>query len=251
MYRRITHDIVEQHYNHPSVIPQSIAGNVHYMLSPPVASDVNTPGSMTPGVLPPLPPQVINERTLIFRMDSRTLWTRYSLGMINFSVSDFGSLPSTANVESNLSRNAAQIGTYFVPYYGITAGTKIGDLLSVMTKNGVKVVEAIKNNVADLQVYTDIWAQQTRALAQYLNQLNPAQYPTDLLDEMLTNLTGFWVADFRARFAQDFAADAIALDNILKVAVSGIPDHANKGYSSLADILSRGIIAQFPLSFVE
>jgi hypothetical protein len=68
---------------------------------------------------------------------------------------------------------------------------------------------------------------------------------------MVTNLVGFWVDDFKARFANDFATDAVALDNILKVAVTGIPNHANKGYSSIADILSRGIIAQFPLSFVE
>jgi hypothetical protein len=216
-----------------------------------MSADVTTPSAGIPGVLPPLPSQVINERTLIFRMDSRTLWTRYALGMINYSVSNFGNMPSTANVKNNLSRNASAIGTYFVPYYGITAGTKIGDLLAVITKNGVKVVEAIKNNTADIQVYTDIWLQQTQALAQYLNELNPGQYPTDLLNEMLTNLTSFWVVDFRARYTEDFAADAVALDNILKVAVSGIPDHANKGYQSLADILSRGIIAQYPLSFVE
>jgi hypothetical protein len=216
-----------------------------------MSADVTTPSAGIPGVLPPLPLQVINERTLIFRMDSRTLWTRYALGMINYSVSDFGNMPSTANVKNNLSRNASAVGTYFVPYYGITAGTKIGDLLAVITKNGVKIVEAIKNNTADIQVYTDIWAQQTQALAQYLNELNPGQYPTDLLNEMLTNLTDFWVVDFRARYTEDFAADAVALDNILKVAVSGIPDHANKGYQSLADILSRGIIAQYPLSFVE
>jgi len=214
------------------------------------APDTTVPGAVAPTVLPPLPAQVINERTLTFRMDSRTLWTRYALGMINFSVSDFGNLASSANVKNNLSRNAAAIGAYFVPYYGITAGTRIGDLLTVITDNGVKVVEAIKNN-ADIAVYNSIWAQQIMALAQYLNQLNPAQYPVDLLNEMLTNLTRFWVTDFQARARNDFAADAVALDNILKVAVSGIPDHANKGYSSLADILSRGIIAQYPLSFVE
>jgi hypothetical protein len=216
-----------------------------------LAADVTPIGLGVSGVLPPLPPQVINERTLIFRMDSRTLWTRYALGMINFSVSDFGNLPSTNNVQNNLSRNAAAVGSYFIPYYGITAGTKISGLLDVLLKNGVKVVDAIKNNTTDTQVYTNIWAQETRSLAQYLNELNPSQYPTDLINEMLTNLTKFWVADFEARYAEDFAADAVALDNILKVAVSGIPDHANKGYSSIADILSRGIIAQFPLSFVE
>jgi hypothetical protein len=218
-----------------------------------ISMDAVPSGSLTPNVLAPLPIQVINERTLIFRMDSRTLWTRYSLGMINYSVTAFGKLTEREPVKNNLSRNASGVGTYFVPYYGITAGTKISGLLDAILKTGVKVVDTIDKGTADsdVAVYQEIWAQQTRALAQYLNELNPAQYPTDLVNEMLINLTEFWLADFQARKSGDFAADAIALDNILKVAVIGIPDHANKGYSSLADILSRGVIAQYPLSFTE
>jgi len=211
---------------------------------------VVAPGVITPGILPLLPSVVINERTLIFRMDSRTLWTKYSLGMINYSVSDFGNLSSTAQVEANLARNSADIGNYFVPYYGITAGTKIGNLSGVIIKNGIKVVQTIKAR-GDYDVYKEIWFRQVTAIAEYFNELNPSQYPKDLLIEMFTNLTNFWIDDFEARINNDFAADTIALDNIFKVAVIGIPNHINKGYSSIADILSRGIISQFPLSFVE
>jgi hypothetical protein len=222
-------------------------GNTHTLKANMVAV---APGALTPGILPPLPSVVINERTLIFRMDSRTLWTRYSLGMINYSVSDFGNLSSTPQVEANLARNAADIGNYFVPYYGITAGTKIGNLLAVMVKNGVKVVQTVKVG-GDYDVYKEIWFREITAVAEYFNELNPSHYPKDLLIEMFVNLTNFWVDDFKARINNDFAADTIALDNILKVAVIGIPNHINKGYSSIADILSRGIISQFPISFVE
>jgi len=246
MYKKITHEIVEEHFDHPAVLPKEIKAKISL-----VKPDIVSPGAGIPGVLPPLPGIVINERTLIFRMDSRTLWTRYALGMINYSVSDFGNLASTNNVESNLIRNASGVGNYFIPYYGITAGTKIGNLLAVICKNGTKVVQSLKSGNKEINVYVDIWYKECTSLAEYLNGLNPNQYPTDLITEMLVNLTNFWVDDFKARIENDFAADAIALDNILKVAVIGIPDHANKGYSSLADILSRGIIAQFPLSFVE
>jgi hypothetical protein len=225
MYKKITHDIKEEHYG-AAMVPSN------------------------PGVLPPLPGAVINERTLVFRMDSRTLWTRYSLGMINYSVSRIGNLSGTAAVERNLSRNASAVGDYFVPYYGITAGTKIGSLLSVILLNGVKVVEDLVDK-KDIAVYQTIWTKQIYEWADYLNQQNPAYYPRDLLIEMMTNLTGFWVDDFRARIDGDFASDSVALDNILKIAVTGIPNHVNRGYSSIADILSRGIVAQFPLSFTD
>jgi len=225
MYKKITRDIQEEHYGAAMISPN-------------------------PGVLPPLPSAVINERTLVFRMDSRTHWTRYSLGMINYSVSRLGNLSSTPAVERNLSRNANFIGDFFVPYYGITSGTKIGNLLNVITLNGVKVVEALVDK-KDIEVYQTIWDKQIYEWADYLNQQNPSYYPRDLLAEMMTNLTVFWVEDFQARIDSDFAADSVALDNILKVAVTGIPNHVNRGYSSIADILSRGIVAQFPLSFTE
>lgn len=198
----------------------------------------------------PLPQAVINERTMTFRMDNRTLWTRYSLGMINYSVSLFGGLGSTDSVEANLARAAAAIGDYFIPFYGITAGNKIGSLLVVISKNGTKIVQAIKDQ-KDYSPYLSIWTKQIDELSKYLNELNPSQYPAELLSGQLTALTDLWVTDFNARYQEDFITDTIALDNILKVAVSGIPNHTRKGYTSIADILSRGIIAQFPLTFME
>lgn len=210
---------------------------------------VPTELKMKIGPFDPLPAVVINEKTLIFRMDSRTMWTRYSLGMINYSVSSMGNLSSTQTVEKNLARAAATIGEFFIPYYGMRSGNKIGSLLTVIANNGVKVVEAIKNK-KDIAAYEVIWIKQIDELASYLNEINPGQYPVDLLAEQFSSLVKLWTEDFNARFSSDYITDSIALDNILKVAVSGIPNHTNKGYSSIADTLSRGIIAQFPLTFV-
>lgn len=224
MYKVINHTITEEHYGHPTMAPM-------------------------PGVISPLPPSVMTDETMTFRMDSRTLWTRYALGMINFSVSDFGNLASTDNVKNSLARNAAAIGQFFVPYYGFTTGDKITNLLNALIKNGEKIVGIIKSGKTDVAAYVDIWAQQSMALADYLHEINPSNYPKDLLTDMFTTLTKFWLDDFMARYTNDFAADAVALDNILKMGVTGVPDHAKAGYSSIADVLSRGIIAQFPLLF--
>lgn len=196
-----------------------------------------------------LPTVVINEKTMTFRMDNRTLWTRYSLGMINFSVALYSNM-DFQNVSENLKRAAMACGNYFTPYYGINAARKIGSLLSVIAFNGERVAEALRNE-KDITAYETIWDKQIDELASYLNELNPQHWPKDTLDEMFINLTALWVDDFKARLAKDFVADSVALDNIVKVAVSGIPNHIRKGYTSIADIISRGIIAQSPLEFVE
>jgi hypothetical protein len=129
------------------------------------------------------------------------------------------------------------------------SGNKIGSLLTVISNNGARVVDAIKNK-RDMAAFEVIWSKQIDELANYLNEINPQQYPKDLLFEQFSSLTRLWTEDFNARYNNDYITDSIALDNILKIAVSGIPNHVNKGYVSIADTLSRGIIAQFPLSFV-
>ena len=244
MYKKITHDIVEEHYDHPMVLPKD-------MCTPPPPT-LSSTGPSTNGTLKtPLPPAVMTEQTMTFRMDSRTLWTRYALGVINYSVSDLGNLASTNNIKNSMARNSSNVGTFFTPYYGFTTSSKIGDYLNALCVNATKVVEVIKSGKTDTNVYQDIWNKQCRSLAEYLNSINPNNYPTDLLTEMFSTLTKYWTDDFNARYTDDFASDAVALDNILKIGVTGVPDHAKSGYSSIADILSRGVIAQFPLLFVD
>jgi hypothetical protein len=223
MYKTVRHKVTEEHYINGRLVKST-------------ASDS-------------LPTVVINEKTMNFRMDNRTLWTRYSLGMINFSVALYGNMNS-GNVLENLKRAGQACGDYFVPYYGLNAAKKIGSLLIVIAVNGSKVAESVQSK-RDIVPYETIWDKQIDELATYLNQLNPQHWPKDTLDEMFINLTALWADDFKARLAEDFVADSIALDNIVKVAVSGIPNHVYKGYTSIADIISKGIIAQSPMSFVE
>jgi hypothetical protein len=231
MYKKITHDIVEEHYDHPIVMPTEIKATM-------------------PDMIAPLPTVVINEKTLMFRMDSRTLWTKYSLGLVNYAVSSVADLSTTPSVEERLTKSATLIGDYFIPYYGIRAGSDIGKMLTDIFENGVQVVEVLKSkgNIVPLQIK---WAQQTKALAELFNQLNPGQYPVLLIEEMLQALTRLWTDNINARITSNIIMNAESIDGINKLVITGIANHVNKGYQSLADVLSRGVIAQYPLIFTE
>lgn len=71
-----------------------------------------------------------------------------------------------------------------------------------------------------------------------------------LIEEMFNNMTTFWYNAIVARYNEDWSANEAAIDNLNKLVVTGIANHVNKGYSSIADIFSRGIIAQYPSLFV-
>ena len=196
-----------------------------------------------------LPIVVINEKSMIFRMDSRTLWTKYALGLVNYAVSSVANLSTTPSVEERLTKSASMLGDYFIPYYGIRAGSEISRLLTAIFENGVDVVEAIKKkeDIVPLQIK---WSEQTKELAELFNKLNPGQYPVSLIQEMLEALTKLWTDNIKARFTNNIILNAESIDGINKLVITGIANHVNKGYQSLADVLSRGVIAQYPLLFI-
>lgn len=202
------------------------------------------------GIADPLPSVVINEATMTFRMNSRTLWTKYALGLVNFAVSDVADLPTTASVEERMYKSSTLLGDFFVPYYGIRAGSDIGKLLTDIFKNGTDLVAAVKQQ-KDIVPYQIKWAEQTKALAELFNKLNPGQYPVSLLQEMLDALTKLWTDNIIARYTNNIILNAESIDGINKLVITGIANHVNKGYQSLADVLSRGVIAQYPMSFLE
>jgi hypothetical protein len=228
MYKKITHDIVEEHFDN-------------------MVQNNNVTKVSANGKLPNL---VINEATMTFRMDSRTLWTKYALGLVNFAVSDVADLPTTDSVEQRMYKSATLIGDFFMPYYGIRAGSEIGRLLTEIFKNGVDVVGAVKTK-SDIVPYQILWSEQTKELAELFNKLNPGQYPTSLLLEMLDALTKLWTDNIIARYTNNIILNAESIDGINKLVITGIANHVNKGYQSLADVLSRGVIAQYPLAFLE
>lgn len=196
-----------------------------------------------------LPEVVINEKSMTFRMDSRTLWTKYALGLVNYAVSSVANLSTTPSVEERLTKSASLLGDYFIPYYGIRAGSDIARLLTDIFNNGVDVVETMKKNgdIVPLQIK---WAGQVRELAELFNRLNPSQYPVSLIEEMLDALTKLWTDNIKARFTNNIILNAESIDGINKLVITGIANHVNKGYQSLADVLSRGVIAQYPLLFL-
>lgn len=239
MYKLIKHEITEEHFNHPMILPNNV--------KPALAVLGDMPSYP---VFHQLPDPVINENTLMFRMDARTALTKFALGMINFAVATEGNLNSASDVETRLYKAGAELGSFLVPYYGMTAGDTAGKLFSALARIGTDCVVAVRDGKS-LDTIGVAWASCIEDIATHLNALNPAYWPKELLIDQLTNLCKFWKDNIIARFAKDTAGNTISLDNILKVAVTGVPDHVLASYSSIADTISQGIIAQFSRLFLK
>lgn len=239
MYKRISHNILEEHFDE---LPH-MKNNARDSLMQ------SSNGSL--GIGDPLPNYVMNEDTMIFRMDARSAWAKYAWSLLNYGISLNNNLPATNQVEARMLKNAYALGEAIVPYYGVTSGDRVGELLAGIAKLGVEVVEAVKNK-KPLDTLQGLWKTSIEELSTLLNKINPNNWPVDLVKDYFTNLTEYWTDQIIARDANDAIADDIAIDKLNKLVVTGITNSSPRHKSSsLADIFSRGIIAQFPSLFAD
>jgi hypothetical protein len=200
------------------------------------------------GINDPLPASTYNEETMLFRMSARSAWGKWAWSLLNYSISLNGNLPNTEQVKSRLQKNAIELGEILSPYYGLTVANVFSTALLSIGNVGVEYVEAAKDGRDTAQIEAK-WDALIDDLSSILFTLNPKNWPKELLDDIFTNLTYAWVDQLKARAASDIVADEIAIDYINKLVITGLGKGSSNMYKSLADIFSRGIIAQFPNMF--
>jgi hypothetical protein len=247
MYKKITHDIVEEHFDHP--MASQLKHQMDNKKLIPKLSSYYIGSDYSVGLNDPLPQYVLNENTMLFRMDCRTAWNKWVYSLLNYSVSLNGNLPGTDQVKGRMHKNAVAIGDMLIPYYGPTAGKLVGTSLIAIDDIGMHYVEALKNNEPTEEIVAS-WVPFVNDFAKILNELNPNNWPAALITDILLAVVKAWQDQLTARAVGDIIADEIAIDLIAKLVVTGIPDHG-KGFDSLADVFSRGIIAQFPSMFQD
>lgn len=231
MYTRISHQIQEEHYG-----PESIDHSMMLGQSP-----ISMNGS--------LPSYVMSEETMLFRMNARTLWAKYVWGLLNYGISLNNMIPGTDLVERRLAKNAFALGEFIAPYYGVNAADRFGTLLNSFCKIGVEVIDAIKDN-RSVSGTTGLWSEVIAAIATFLNEINPTNWPKTLIAEYFENLAKYWINEITSRAEEDWTTNEIAIESLNKLVITGLGTNGGT-FGSLADLFSRGIIAQFPVMFIE
>lgn len=171
------------------------------------------------------------------KMEERKLWIDHVLWTRNFIISDIASLEDKSPVLQRLLKNQDDIGSSIKPFYGEEAGNKLSALLKEHIELAGQVVDLAKNNnKSDLEKYNKLWYENADKLADFLSSANP-NYSNKVLKNMLYKHLQLTTDEAIARLNKDWKADIDAYD---------------KGENHMvmfADILSDGIIKQFPKKF--
>ena len=171
--------------------------------------------------------------------EDHVTWTRNVI--ISFKLNEpapSAVLPDLNAALGRLLENQVDIGNAIKPYYGDAAGNQVTALLHDHITIAGEILAALKTGdsaaLADAQ---ERWYANAHDIAVFLSTANPANWPLDEMDQMLKDHLDATTAEAVARFQSDWSGDVAAYDNVHTQALG------------MADMLSNGIIAQFPAKF--
>jgi len=164
-------------------------------------------------------------------------WTRL---FIVSAGTESGNLPDIGPTVDRLLANQTDIGDAIEPFYGVAAGDQLTALLRAHILTAAELLTAAKaGNDAGVADASARWYANADDIATFLHDANPRNWPLAEMKSMMTSHLDLTLEEAVARLQGRYADDVAAYDKV----------HAE--ILEMADMLSGGIIAQFPARFAR
>jgi hypothetical protein len=175
---------------------------------------------------------------VVFRNEMRRLWEDHVTWTRLFIVSAVADLPDAGLTAERLLQNQVDIGNAIKPYYGEAAGEQLTALLRDHILIAADLVTAAKaGDTAAFEAAHAAWYANADDIAAFLAGANPHHWPLEPTKDMMREHLDLTLQEASARLNGDWAADIAAYDQIHLQALH------------MADMLSDGIVSQFPKAF--
>jgi len=168
----------------------------------------------------------------------RQLWEDHITWTRLYIVSAAAGLPDADQAAQRLLRNQADIGDAIKPFYGDAAGTQLTALLRGHILTAAKLVGAAKGgDTTMVNAASAAWYANADSIATFLSAANPRNWPVAALQSAMRMHLDLTLKEATARLHGDWTADIAAYDEV------------HRHILQMADVLSDGIIKQFPNRF--
>ena len=173
-----------------------------------------------------------------FRNQMRKLWEDHIVWTRQFIVSSVADLPDANTAAGRLLANQDHIGDAIKPYYG----NKAGDALSALLRDHILIAADILNaaksgDAPGVEEAKARWNKNGNEIADFLSAANRKNWPRSEMRAMMAEHLEWTFAEAVARLQSDWDNDVAAYDRI------------HRDILHMADMLSIGIIRQFPRRF--
>ena len=173
-----------------------------------------------------------------FHDGMRKLWEDHITWTRLVIVSLANDLPDTQTTVDRLLQNQVDIGDAVKPFYGEAAGDQLTALLTDHILIAAEVIVAAK--AGDTAAFDDAlarWYENADDIAEFLSAANPKNWPLEEMREMMREHLDLTLQEAGTYLGGDFAASVAAYEDVHVQALE------------MADMLSNGIIRQFPSKF--
>lgn len=172
----------------------------------------------------------------VFHDAMRKLWEDHITWTRLVIVSTFNSLPDLDTTTQRLLQNQEDIGDAIKPFYGDAAGEQLSTLLREHILIAAEILQAAKNG-QPLDDAIARWYANADDIAEFLNSANPENWPFEEMRAMMREHLDLTLQEAVTYLNGDYAGSITAYDEVHIQALD------------MADMLSDGIIRQFPKEF--
>ena len=177
-------------------------------------------------------------RRAAFHDGMRQLWEDHIVWTRLFIVSAVAGLPDADATAQRLLKNQADIGSAIATFYGDAAGTRLTALLREHILTAARLVTAAKTgDTSTVRTASAAWTANADSISAFLGAANHHHWSRAALQAEMRMHLDLTLREATARLRGDWAADIAAYDEI------------HRHILGLADVLSDGIIKQFPARF--
>jgi len=161
--------------------------------------------------------------------DDHVVWTRL------FIISTLSDLPDAPATTERLLQNQTDIGNAIKPFYGEAAGTKLTGLLREHILIAADIVKGAKvGDTGKVDAAKTKWNANADEIAVFLSGANPQNWPAADMKSMMREHLAATATELEMRLKKDWKGDVAAFDRV------------EDQIMHMADMLSEGIIKQFP-----
>lgn len=175
-----------------------------------------------------------------FHDDMRRLWEDHITWTRLFIVSFAADLPDLDATAARLLRNQSDIADAIRPFYGREAAGQLESLLREHILGAADLLAAAKaGDTAAFDEAQAAWYANGNEIADFLHAANPRNWPRHEMRMMMREHLDLTLSEAAHRLAGEFELDVADYDAV------------HDAILEMADILSRGIVRQFPERFTR
>ncbi len=164
--------------------------------------------------------------------EDHVTWTRLAIVDLVAGAADTG---PTVN---RLLQNQVDLGNAIKPFYGDAAGNQLTSLLTTHIVLAANIlVDAKAGDTAGVNENATAWYANANEIASFLSGANPKNWPVDMMQSMMKTHLDLTLNEAVAQLSGDYATSISSYEQV------------HLEILSMADMLSAGIVAQFPSMF--